>query len=103
MKEKVNGYSLELQDVSRMTKTRYDVYDQNGRSNAFITTLRNCEEMINILRDRYEKPGHHFKITRTVNGECRSVYSTIDKRHWDEYEKTGVYKNLNQNNDKRRF
>ena len=59
-----------------MQKAKYEVVHGNKdvRYTA-ITTTRNVEDMVSILRDRFDVCGFPYKIIQTIGGERNEVYN----------------------------
>lgn len=71
-----------------MTKTKYIVYRQVSVSAMYVTTQRNCEDMIQKIRELHEFPSNSIypdkiKIVRIINGERKVVYTTADKKKFE--------------------
>ena len=64
-----------------MTRCRYLVYVQRQFRGTYVTTQRNTEDMINVLRDMYEDY-RSLRITRICNGVSEIVYKTGDDKHF---------------------
>jgi len=64
-----------------MTRCRYLVYVQRQFRGTYVTTQRNTEDMINVLRDIYEDY-RDIKIKRVCNGVTELVYKTGDDKHF---------------------
>lgn len=52
-----------------MTKTKYCIYYNHRIQLTIITSTRNCEDMLNTIRDDYEIGNYRFKITRQASYE----------------------------------
>jgi hypothetical protein len=72
-----------------MTKTKYEVYRHTSISAIYVTTTRNCEDMIQEIRKKHEMPLKHsiypnkIRIVRVVNGERKLVYTIFNKKFWE--------------------
>lgn len=60
-----------------MEKSTYDIYINRKRVNSYTTTTRNCEDMINIITDKYfTNKDVSFKVTKTTGKVTSIVYSS---------------------------
>ena len=71
-----------------MTKTKYIVYRHVSVSAMYVTTTRNCEDMIQQIRKLHEFPTDSIypdkiKIVRIINGERKIVYTTFNKKNFE--------------------
>lgn len=64
-----------------MTKSKYTVYVQSRFKAAYVTTQRNCEDMVTELIKMYDNEHvDRIKIVRETEGEKSIVYATPDRR-----------------------
>lgn len=71
-----------------MTKTKYEVYRHNSITAVYVTTTRNCEDMIQRIREQHELKfnsiyPNKIRIVRIVNGERKVVYTIFNKNFWE--------------------
>lgn len=64
-----------------MERSRYLVYIQRQFRGTYVTTQRNTEDMINMLRYMYEDH-RQLKIVKICNGVSQVVYKTGDDKHF---------------------
>jgi len=62
-----------------MTKTIYKVYIQNRVSMVYVTSTRNCEDMIKQILDMHYLEGSYMKIIMICNGETKTVFTSNNK------------------------
>lgn len=71
-----------------MTKTKYEVYRNHGDlSMIYVTTTRNCEDMIKQIRQIHEPITTGFntnklRIFRIFEGKKELVYTPKDSKFW---------------------
>ena len=64
-----------------MERCRYLIHVDRQFRATYVTTQRNTEDMINVLRDMYEDY-RSLRITRICNGVSEIVYKTGDDEHF---------------------
>lgn len=64
-----------------MKRSRYLVYIQRQFRATYVTTQRNTEDMINMLRYMYEDE-RHMKLVKICEGVTEIVYKTGDDKHF---------------------
>ena len=67
--------------------SRYDVYFYGQKVTSYLTSKRNCEDMIRIIRDIHENKTNYqsprFKIVHVSDGQETIVYTIKDKKFFD--------------------
>lgn len=66
-----------------MEKAKYRIYVMYSLIRVYVTTTRNCEDMISQIREMHESPlQDSFKITRQVIGDSEEkvVYTKIGRK-----------------------
>jgi len=72
-----------------MTKTKYEVYKNGRLLTTYVTTIKNCEDMLQTIRymhevemsNIYQRSG--FKIIRIIGDKRDVIYTPKNSTFWD--------------------
>lgn len=72
-----------------MTKTKYEVRKYGKIIASYVTTTRNCEDMLRILKEKYHLKlddifyDSMFTIYRIIDRERTIIYTAKQREFWD--------------------
>jgi hypothetical protein len=72
-----------------MTKTKYEVHRSGRFIVSYVTTTKNCEEMLQLIRKTHHRDCDDvfvpsgFKIIRVIGNERTIIYTPKNREFWD--------------------